>query len=329
VTKTIERPGPILPGIEDVTRRDFLIGGAATLLLAGCGSAGEGGSEEGATREVTYRGGSVSAPERPGRVVSLWFPTTTNLVDLGLIPQATSDTEFAFPEELREEFPEDFDPASVEKLGTSDQPNLERVAALEPDLILCTDFQRDELGDELEQIAPVAGLLWDGDWRLHFEEVARVVGREREAARVVREFEETVAEGRRRVPQGLEVAFLTTEDASSFRINRPTSFPGIIAGELGLIVKDPVESGQAEDFFVAVSTEKLDVVRASIIFVTEFDESGESLAFFRDQPLWRELPAVRRGAVEAVPFGLYGGASYAAGRACAEDMADRVSRHAP
>lgn len=322
------RSAPRPPEIEDITRRDFLLGGATILLLAGCEGPGEDGRNAGA-REVTFRGGSAAVPRRPSRVVSLWFPTTTDLADLGLTPLATSDVEFAFPGELRGEFPEDFDPASVENLGAQDRPNLERVAALEPDLILCTDFQRDELGDELESIAPVAGLLWDGDWRLHFEEVARVVGREAEASRVVRGFEETVAEARGRVPQGLEVAFLTTEDEATFRINRPASFPGMIAGELGLTVADPVGDGETEDFFVAVSAEKLNVVRAPIVFVTEFDGSGETLAFFEDQPLWKNLPAVRRGAVEAVPFGLYGGASYAAGRACAEDMADRVARLAP
>lgn len=324
-----ESPRLPISGTENVlTRRDFLLGGAAALFLAGC--EGEDGGAQGAgTREVTFRGGSVTAPRRPKRVVSLWFPTSTNLVDLGLTPLGTSDAGFAFPEELRGEFPEDFDPASVKSLGSQDRPNLERVAALEPDLILCTDFQRDELGDELERIAPTAGLLWDGDWQLHFEEVARVVGREREAARVVREFEETVAKARERVPQGFEVAFLTTEDGATFRINRPTSFPGMIAEKLGLTVKDPVESGEKEDFFIAVSTEKLGIVRAPMVFVTEFDESRESLTFFEDQPLWKTLPAVRRGAVETVPFGLYGGASYVAGRACAEDMAARVARLAP
>jgi hypothetical protein len=35
MTKTIEKPGFIVPGIEDITRRDFLVGGAAVLLLAG------------------------------------------------------------------------------------------------------------------------------------------------------------------------------------------------------------------------------------------------------------------------------------------------------
>lgn len=327
--KSIEVPGSYLPDVEDITRRDFLVGGAATLLLAGCGNGAKDGSGEDGKRAVTFRGGSVTAPEKPRRVVSLWFPTTTDLVELGLTPQATIDKEFAFPEELSGEFPEDFDPTSVRSLGDQSQPNLERVAAMRPDLILCTDFQRDELGDELEQIAPVAALLWDGDWQLHFEEVARVVGREREAARVVRRFEETVEQARELVPQNLEVAFLETEDDSSFRINRPTSFPGIIAEKLGLTVNDPVDSGETSDFFVAVSTEKLNIVRAPIIFVTVFDESGESLAFFRDQPLWKNLPAVRRDAVEAVPFGVYGGASYAAGRVCARDLANRVSRLTP
>lgn len=40
--KNIEVPGLVIPGVEDITRRDFLVGGAATLLLAGCAEAGVG-----------------------------------------------------------------------------------------------------------------------------------------------------------------------------------------------------------------------------------------------------------------------------------------------
>jgi hypothetical protein len=70
--KSIEVPGFTLPGIEDITRRDFLIGGAVALLLAGCGS-GETESEfSGDTRTVESPMGSVEFPENPERLVAMY-----------------------------------------------------------------------------------------------------------------------------------------------------------------------------------------------------------------------------------------------------------------
>ncbi|MBA2692252.1 MAG: twin-arginine translocation signal domain-containing protein [Rubrobacter sp.] len=62
--KAIEVPGFTLPGIEDITRRDFLVGGAAALLLAGCGGS-DGDSSSGETREVRSGEGSIETRRMP------------------------------------------------------------------------------------------------------------------------------------------------------------------------------------------------------------------------------------------------------------------------
>ena len=73
MTKTIQRPGPVLPGVEDVTRRDFLVGGAGLLALglAGCGADG-GGASSGETRRVQSPMGPVELPADPKRLVAIY-----------------------------------------------------------------------------------------------------------------------------------------------------------------------------------------------------------------------------------------------------------------
>jgi iron complex transport system substrate-binding protein len=134
MTKTIEAPGFTLPGIEDITRRDFLIGGAAALLLGGCGSSGsERVSVE--TKTVETPAGEVEVPVNPQRVV----PGYTTDIDVALVldlpligaPGARGSASEAFASYQPEDELED-----VEKITTFPTPNLEQIAALGPDVII-------------------------------------------------------------------------------------------------------------------------------------------------------------------------------------------------
>ncbi len=78
---------PPLPEIDDVTRREFLIGTAGLLLLpAGCGSDGEGGDEaSGEMRTVEHALGTTEVPTEPRRVVVIdSYLTLTTALMLGV-----------------------------------------------------------------------------------------------------------------------------------------------------------------------------------------------------------------------------------------------------
>jgi ABC-type Fe3+-hydroxamate transport system substrate-binding protein len=72
------------------TRREFLIGGAAALLLAGCGSgeqAGSGGDEaSGGKRTIENKFGSTQVPENPERVVEVGYNEADFVLVLGIAP---------------------------------------------------------------------------------------------------------------------------------------------------------------------------------------------------------------------------------------------------
>jgi ABC-type Fe3+-hydroxamate transport system substrate-binding protein len=70
--KEIERPRIAFPEIDDVTRREFLIGAGLIALDPACGRSGEEdafGSSE--TRAIEHALGTTRVPTEPRRVVSL------------------------------------------------------------------------------------------------------------------------------------------------------------------------------------------------------------------------------------------------------------------
>lgn len=147
--------------VDELTRRGFLTGtlGAAALLgLAACGSAGTSGQEDteaGATRAVRTIHGPVDVPARPRRVVAVSFIGTANLLDLGVTPVGgvTGGVDFL--------------PQYATKLAamplvadSAGKVDLEKLASLEPDLIVGSDWTDASQAllpyDKLREIAPTA-----------------------------------------------------------------------------------------------------------------------------------------------------------------------------
>src|SRR5687768_5119131 len=105
--------------------------------------------------------GSTEIPSPPERVVVLDTGELDSLVALGVTPVGAVSTDVAtgFLSHLQE-------PAEgVQEVGTIGEPNLEAIAAAQPDLILSSKVRHEALYDELSQIAPTVfaetvGAVW-------------------------------------------------------------------------------------------------------------------------------------------------------------------------
>ncbi len=161
--KAVEIPGRLLPEIDDVTRREFLIGSAGLLVLApyGCGNEDESGvggetiSSE--TRTVDTPRGSVTIPADPQRMLTIYVYDLANALALGLPviagPGEQGRAGAPFPNYLVEMFGEELD--GVTRIATQPEINFEQLAELQPDVILSAFFGDFDPGYELfEQIAP-------------------------------------------------------------------------------------------------------------------------------------------------------------------------------
>lgn len=323
---TTERPKkimPPLPEIDDATRREFLIGAAGLLVLVpyGCGNDGEGGEDEsGGTRTVEHWAGTTEVPVEPSRIVTLSSIYAANLISVGLTPAAAGNDIDVQLGEVEELLPDGFDLNEIERIGDDYEPNLEAIAAVEPDLIVGDEFHQ-EIYDQLSEIAPtvLVEYISNGGWRERFLAVAEAIGRSERAEEVEAEYERVLSE----LPEKLRettVAFIRPSDGQFLIDSTGTAFPGSVAEDAVIPILDAPEGvGKIDEGsgFVSLSGERLGVVEeADLIVVPDFRSLGEdeaSIAQLERNALWETLPAVQAGRVLQVAGLVYnGGHHYAA-----------------
>ena len=145
MTQTLAPVDPEFAAIVDeLTRRGFLTGaaGAAALLgLTACGSSGHdaGGSSSAAaptTRTVSTAKGNVTVPADPKRIVAVQPTALATLLDIGVGVVGAYDqgADYISPRYKAKW-------QAAPKIGTAGQIDVEKVAALHPDLIIGLDYE--------------------------------------------------------------------------------------------------------------------------------------------------------------------------------------------
>jgi ABC-type Fe3+-hydroxamate transport system substrate-binding protein len=110
--------------------------------------AGEAASTDGALVVEDNTGGEATLEAPAERVVVLEWDFAEHLLAVGVDPVGVADVA-GYGDWLASELPED-----VTDVGTRQEPSLEQIAALEPDLIVGVDFRHEATRDQLKAIAP-------------------------------------------------------------------------------------------------------------------------------------------------------------------------------
>lgn len=280
--------GELAP-VDDVTRREFVLAVAAIGLLAACGGddGADAGSTTAATRTITTPLGTYEIPTSPRRVVAI-----DNRLDLEPalaleLPVIAYSMDAVNP----------WVPVGSDAIQISSPVNVEQVAGLEPDLIVCVNT-RDEywLAPGLEEIAPIIPTDFEVDWRTNIEQLARWLGRTARLDDLLAAYDEavhTVRARHGRIIAERSVAVVQYDDSWGFAMQHSMQYlqPQVIA-DLGGRLLDP-GSGVADDG--SFSTENIDVLDDAdlIMFVGSVD--GQLPPGLADNPLWQRVPAVAAG----------------------------------
>ncbi len=209
-----------MKSIRSLIRSPLATGAALALAvsLVACGSdSGSAGSSEssggsestgGSTASgegvfpatVEHKFGTTTVPEEPTRVVSVGLTEQDTLLQLGVTPIATTEWYGEQPHAVWPWATDLLGDAEPEVLSQSDGIEFEKVAALEPDLIVgvnagLTKKDYDLLSAIAPTIASVEGSTqYFSPWRDQVLQIARGLGREAEGQALVDEIDGRYAE---------------------------------------------------------------------------------------------------------------------------------------
>lgn len=246
---------------------------ALVLALSGCSAEGtEASSEpaaESSTHPVEHARGTTEVPKDPQRVVVLEPVELDTAVALGVTPvgAAVASNVAGIPEYLGVE--------GVEPVGTVPEPDLEAIAALEPDLILGTDSRHSKFYDQLESIAPTVFMETQADpWQENMLLIGEALNQQEESKQLVDGFNERCEEIRDEYDvEGKTANLIRPRDETTLSLYGPTSFAGGALECVGLsIPEQDWEDGLQAD----ISPENVREAEADYVFVTTDDVDDES-----------------------------------------------------
>lgn len=259
---------------------------------------------------ITHARGTATLDAPAQRVVALEWTYVENLLALGVQPVGVADIAgyknwVQIPVALA---------ADVQDVGTRQEPNLEQIAALQPDLIIAPSFRIDANYAELNAIAPTLAFdpypadesLTQYDEMLQtFRLIAQAVGKPAEGAEVLTAMEQTFADyaaqiaaaGQADAPFVLAQAF-TGGNGAEVRLFTPNALAVQIAEQLGLRNAWADEAFQIYGFST-VSVEALpELGEAHFFYVVQDDD--DVFAADAVRPLWETLPFVQAGRAHAL-----------------------------
>ena len=268
-------------------------------------------------RKIVHTAGETCVPLQPERVVVLGVPTMANAIALGIKPIGTILYFDETPTYLKGKH------TGIATVGTDEQPNLEKILSLQPDLIIAMN-QAGLPYQQVSQIAPTVVDDWQGfpSWKDHFNFVAEVLGKTDEAEKIWTDYQNRIlslkaALGNRY--QDLEVSFVHI-CCGTVDIDLKNSFNGMILEDAGLS-RPPAQDINTEDGLILLSEERLMDIDGDIIFIAATTgESEELLEQTKQKPLWRNLRAVQQNRIYPVNYTTWRGGNPLAADAVIDDL---------
>jgi iron complex transport system substrate-binding protein len=270
------------------------------LALTGCGGSdqkedpGPVSANAGFPRTVEHAMGKAEIPAKPKRVVAL----DTSFVDATLILH-TPVVGFTDYRTINGKLPDYLGDdrakygADAVSVGTLAEPNLEKIAALKPDLIISAKVRHEKLYSQLSKIAPTVmtettGPTWKDNIRLE----AKALGEEDRANEQITNYEtaaKAVGASINEKAKNPAISVVRFVDGPT-RLYQNASFAGIVLKDAGL--KRP-KSQDVNGFAAEISAERIKDADGDAIFVATYnDEKGLSKKTadqFKANPLWKPL----------------------------------------
>ncbi|MEC3883339.1 iron-siderophore ABC transporter substrate-binding protein [Halobacillus sp. HZG1] len=315
------------------------------VLLAACGGGSEEGSDsegtedqeeettEEETRSVTIEdaNGEQTIEGTPKKVVVLEWTYAENLQALGMEPVGVAGLDqYGDWVNVGIPFSED-----VEDVGTRQEPNLEAISRLNPDLIIGVDFRHNAIKEDLESIAPTvmfapyseeAAQDQFKNMKEEFNTMAKIVDKKDKAKQVLSDMEKTFKEQQARLEEAgkdgmnyvITQAF-TMQDTPTLRLFTDNSMVAQIMNSMGM--KNDYESEKLEVYgYTETTVEALQNYQDSNFFYIVQEEDNIFEKQLSGNPVWENLAFVKEDRTYQMP----GDAWTFGGPLSAEVLAEQV-----
>ncbi|CAM4046284.1 ABC transporter substrate-binding protein [Kibdelosporangium persicum] len=281
-------------------------GGTAGQTAGGGGSAGDGGG--GAITVQTARG-QVSLPKPATKVVVLEWAYTEELVALGVTPVGNADNE-GYQKWVTA--PGAALPAGVADVGQRQEPSLERIKALQPDLIVGEEKTVAVNHDQLKAIAPVLSFDYPvapqfETMKKNFTELAKAVGKQDKGREVLGRIDAKAAEVKQKIPAGMPYAFAQAYTANGTPNIRMFGGTTLVAEVLGLAGLRNTWQGQPDKWgLTTVGVEGLTQIPAdaALIYVAQANDNPFTGSLAAN-PVWTNLEFVKKNKLYALDPGTW------------------------
>ncbi|MBW0101188.1 ABC transporter substrate-binding protein [Pseudonocardia sp. KRD291] len=266
--------------------------GAVALLITGCGASDSSAPADG--RPVAHAMGVSTVSAQPSRVVVLDTQELDAAVSLGVTP--VGSTRASVSEELPSFLQGKVVPGAIKTVGTIQDPDLEAIATLQPDLILSSKLRHERIYPQLQAIAPTVLSERTGDaWKDNLRLYADALGRAPQAQRLLTAYQTRTSELGRRVNAAQTTVSVIRQTPEDLRLYGPRSFVGSVLTDTGFARPEIVRS--APKAFVEIGPEQIGQADADVVYATTYGNVPKLSA----SPLWRSLSAVRAGRAFEVP----------------------------
>lgn len=282
---------------------------AVTALTAACGGADDDApaasgpsAQAGAfPRTVTHAMGTTTIERQPQRVVVLDTPEAGAALLVGVTPIAAVSVDpvaKTYPAHLQKEL------NGVPDVGPLEEPNIDKILSLKPDLILSSKVRHEKIYDRLSQIAPTVFAEAPGDgWKQNVALFAKALGKEKEADTALTAYQDrarkigeaVTAKNGAKAPTVSIVRFVD----GPTRLYQPTSFSGVVVADTGL--PRPASQRDPKEVITEIGPELIDRAEGDHVFVCTYgDPATTQQKAFLASPLWKNLSAVKNNRVTNV-----------------------------
>jgi iron complex transport system substrate-binding protein len=297
-------------GSADVTATDTAVdepAGEATAEESsdeqddGVRDAADDGSAAGGAFAFEHFAGTTEVPVDPQRIVTLQDQNALlPLLELGVPPIASAALDNGDGTHTFRRV-ENYDVDGIEFIGPYGEPDLELIAAQQPDLIIGGEFD-EPIYDQLSQIAPTVLIqIFSRPLIDALEDFAVVVGTEERHAELLDEYEQAVADliaDLRRPPEEIVLSQIQFSEDGQFYIPSGQAVGTVIA-DVGFARPDAEIAAMADPEYDYSSFETLTEHDGDVMLTADFsadgDNEGAEIAQARQQPVFQGLNVVERG----------------------------------